>query len=316
MAEAVKRRGLHLALFAATCVTTFLACYVFFGGGVDGSEADKLWASGFFSLTVMLILTAHELGHYFMARAHGVEASLPYFLPAPLGFGTLGAVIRLRGAIPSRNALVDIGAAGPLAGLLVAVPMLFAGVLLSPVVKLPDDVSSGVPPALSLINLGSMAGQWVNHALFNGAEPAFPPYDVFGDNLLTLLAVRVVKGPLPAGGDLLAHPVFLAAWFGLLMTMLNLMPVGQLDGGHLTHAWYGKKAEAIGARVAGATLIFALLFSVSWLVWFFLVTRLVGVEHPPVTRPDEPLSRGRKVVVVVTWVLTALTFMPIPMSRI
>ena len=309
-------RTLHAGLFGATCITTFLACYVTFGGGVAGSEGDKLVASALFSFTVMAILAAHEFGHYLMARAHGVASSLPYFIPVPLGFGTLGAVIRLKGKIPSRNALVDIGAAGPLCGLLIAVPMLFVGVRLSPVVKLSDDVSSGLPPALSLIHLAQMAGQYLNHVFFDGVEPSMPPYTVFGDDLLTLLAVRVVKGPLPAGMDLEAHPVFLAAWFGLVMTMLNLIPAGQLDGGHLTYAWYGDKAQDIGARVAGGALIAAFLFSASWLLWFFVITRFVGLEHPPVSRPDEPLSPGRKVVVVVTWVMTGLTFMPIPMSLI
>jgi membrane-associated protease RseP (regulator of RpoE activity) len=181
--------------------------------------------------------------------------------------------------------------------------------------QLPADFhATDFPPPLSLINLASMGGLYIKHLLFDTPAPVMPVYELFGDNLITLFAVRVLHGELPGGSDLIAHPVFLAAWFGLVMTMLNLLPVGQLDGGHLTHAWYGEKAERIGERVAGAALIMALFFSASWLVWFFLITRLVGVEHPPVERPEEPLSRGRKAVVIITWVLTALTFMPIPMS--
>ncbi len=312
-AGAVNKR-LHLGLFLATCVTTFLVCLTLFGGGVEGTLEDKLWASGLYAFVLMLILLSHELGHYFMARAHGVDASWPYFIPLPLGFGTLGAVIRLKGRIPTRDALVDIGAAGPLAGLLIAVPMLFVGVALSHVEKMPDDLGTGFPPTLSLINLASQGGLYIRHLVFDAPEPVWPQYELFGDNLLTWLAVRLVHGKIAAGSDLMAHPVFLAAWFGLVMTMLNLLPVGQLDGGHLTHAWYGAKAEAIGERIAAGALVMALFCSASWLVWFLLITRIVGVGHPPVERPEVPLSRGRKVVVVITWVMTGLTFMPIPLS--
>ena len=301
---------LHVGLFVATCETTFGAFFSLLAGVVEA----KLWSSAFYAGVVMLILLSHELGHYFMARAHGVESSLPYFIPVPLGFGTLGAVIRLKGRIPNRNALVDIGAAGPLAGLLIAVPMLFAGVALSHVGQLPEDMSSGFPPSLSLINFASMFGLWIKSLLFDTPVPEWPQMEIFGDNLLTWLAVRLIHGKLSPGTDLFVHPVFIAAWFGLVMTMLNLLPVGQLDGGHLTHAWYGKKAESIGERIAAGALIMALLFSASWLVWFFVVTRFVGVEHPEVVAPEEPLSRGRKIVVVITWVMTGLTFMPMPIS--
>ena len=303
-----------MGLFLLTCLSTFGVFYELYGGGTDGSTEDKLWGSALYALVVMLILLSHELGHYFMARAHGVDASLPYFIPFPLGFGTLGAVIRLKGKIPTRDALVDIGAAGPLAGLLIAVPMIFVGVSLSHVAPSPADPNSGMPPTLSLINFASMAGLWIKSQLYGTPEPVFPQLQIFGDNLLTWFAVKVIHGDIPSGSDVMAHPVFIAAWFGLVVTMLNLLPVGQLDGGHLTHAWYGEKAEDIGRRVAAGALILALFCSASWLIWFVLVTRVIGVGHPPVVDPAIPLSRGRKVVVVITWVMTGLTFMPIPMS--
>jgi membrane-associated protease RseP (regulator of RpoE activity) len=307
-------KPLHIGLFVATCCTTFLACRVLMDGGVLGDETDKLWGSFFFSATVMAILLAHELGHYVMARVHRVDATWPYFIPFPLGFGTLGAVIRLKGRIPHRDALVDIGAAGPLCGLLIAIPMMAVGVALSHVDHMPADFDSGFPPSHSLINLAAKAGQYLSHAVRGTAEPTFPQREVFGDSLLSWLLVRLIHGELKPGTDLFAHPIFLAAWFGQLMTMLNLLPVGQLDGGHLTHAWYGEKAEALGVRIAKGALVLALFFSVSWLVWFFLVTRVVGTAHPPVERPAEPLSRGRRVIVVLSWVMTALTFMPMPIS--
>lgn len=307
-------KPLHVSLFLATCVTTFGVFLVLFGGGVEGSTEDKVWGSAMYAGVVMAILLAHELGHYFMARHHGVEATLPYFIPVPFGFGTMGAVIRLRGKIPTRDALVDIGAGGPLAGLLIAVPMLFVGVALSSVQKFPTLPDAGPLPSLSLINFASMFGLWVKELIYGVPMPEFPQLQVFGDNLLTWFAVKLIHGDVPAGSEVIAHPVFIAAWFGLVVTMLNLLPVGQLDGGHLTHAWYGLEAEKIGHRVAAATLLLALFASASWLLWFFLVTRVVGLGHPPVVQPEVPLSRGRKVVVVISWVMTALTFMPMPMS--
>lgn len=309
-------KPLHLLLFAATCLTTFSVFLILFGGGVVGSLEDRLWGSALYAGVVMLILLCHEMGHYLMARAHGVDATWPFFIPFPLGFGTLGAVIRLRGRVPTRDALVDIGAAGPLGGLLIAVPMLFVGAALSHVEKMPEGLASGFPPSLSIINLASMAGQYLNHLLRETPAPAFPEIQVFGDNLLTWVAVRIFHGNVPAGSDVIAHPVFIAAWFGMVVTMLNLLPVGQLDGGHLTHAYYGKAAEAIGVRVAKGAVLMAFFFSVSWLLWFLLITRFIGVGHPPVLDPSRPLSRGRRVVVMITWVMTGLTFMPVPLTLV
>jgi membrane-associated protease RseP (regulator of RpoE activity) len=313
---APRNTQLHVGLFLATCVSTFGVFFTLFGGGVIGTVTEKVWGSVMYAGVVMLILLAHELGHYFMARAHGVDASLPYFIPFPLGFGTMGAVIRLRGRVPTRDALVDIGAAGPLAGLLIAVPVLFAGVWLSHVEQLPMASAVGdFPPTLSLLNFASMLGLWIKELAFGTPMPEWPQLQIFGDNLLTWFAVKLIHGDIPAGSEVMAHPVFIAAWFGLVVTMLNLLPVGQLDGGHLTHAWYGEKAEAIGHRIAAGALIMSLFFSASWLIWFFLITRFIGVGHPPVMEPAKPLSRGRKVVVVITWVMTGLTFMPMPISQ-
>lgn len=314
VSQPTRRPWLHVLLFVATLASTFAVFLFAWGGGVVGSFEDRAWGSALFAGSVVLILLAHELGHYFMARAHGVDATLPYFIPVPLGFGTLGAVIRLLGRVPSRNALVDIGAAGPLAGLAIAVPLMVVGIAQSTPMAVPVTPAPTLAPATSLLNLAALFGQWARAEVFGTPTPALPQLEVFGDNLLTLGLARLVHGALPPGQELIAHPVFIAAWFGLLMTMLNLLPVGQLDGGHLTHAWFGTEAEELGRKVAGASLILALFCSVSWLVWFFLVTRVVGVQHPPVLDEETPLSRGRKVTVVVTWVMTVLTFMPVPIS--
>ncbi len=201
--------------------------------------------AGIFSAPLLFILGSHEMGHYFLARIHQVDSSLPYFIPLPyLGVGTLGAVIRIRGRIPHRNALVDIGAAGPIAGLLVAIPLLVLGILHSTVVDAPIPSSSFLGES-SLVRLLQHLWQWVVERGSGAAAHSGPGGSlIFGDNLLTLLLQRLVKGPLPEGKDLAVHPMFIAGWFGLLVTMLNLIPIGQLDGGHLSYAVFGKRAAS------------------------------------------------------------------------
>jgi membrane-associated protease RseP (regulator of RpoE activity) len=310
----MRRPAFHLLLLLLTGASVFSTYLFAWGGGVEGDLTDRAWGSALFTVSVLLILGAHEMGHYLMARAHGVDATLPYFIPVPLGFGTLGAVIRLKGRVPTRNALVDIGAAGPLAGLLVAVPLLAVGISLSQPIDVPEGLGH-FPPSTSLWHFAEWLGQWARHEWRGGPPvPESGEAMLFGDNLLGLGLARLIHGALPHGKDLAAHPVLVAGWFGTLVTMLNLLPVGQLDGGHLTHAWFGPYAVKLGRAVAGLLLPLALFGSASWLVWFFLVTRVVGFEHPPVVQADEPLSRGRKVVCVLCFIATVLTFMPVPLD--
>ena len=190
-----------------------------------GGAADRAsWLHGAeFAGALLLILLAHELGHTFAARIHRVDASLPYFIPLPFlsPFGTMGAVIKMRGAIPSRRALLDIGASGPLAGLVFAIPLYAWGIRHSPVV--PIDPSAG---------------------------------GTFGESLLTR-ALDAVFGPhLPAGTEQLAHPVLFAAWAGLFVTMLNLLPIGQLDGGHVAYALFGRRQNRAAPLIHRALLVF------------------------------------------------------------
>jgi membrane-associated protease RseP (regulator of RpoE activity) len=299
VSAAVARPWRNALLFAVTCASVF-GTWVAQGAG---SLEDRAWDGLWYALSVMLILGAHELGHFFMARHHDVDTSWPYFIPVPFGFGTMGAVIRLRGRIPTRDALVDIGAAGPLAGLLVCVPLWIAGVSLSHAGPAPvlDD---SFPGAFSLWHL-------VTH--WRDAAPDGPAMQVFGDNLLGWGLQQTVKGPLAPGTDLFAHPVLVASWLGFLVTMLNLLPVGQLDGGHLTYAWFGRRAEPLGRLVAAVLLVAALLFTASWLAWCLVVTFVVKFRHPPVVDERVPLSRSRKCVCAVCFVLTVLTFMPTPL---
>lgn len=252
-----------------------------------------------FTVAVLTILGAHELGHYVLARRHRVSASLPYFIPLPLlGFGTLGAVIRVRDRIPTRNALVDIGAAGPLAGFVMCLPFLAWGYA--------HSHFSPLPPTGATV-LGPMSLWSVIH---QGLPRLDPP--IYGDNLLLRLFERVFMGPRPAGMDVDAHPFVLAGWLGSLVTMLNLFPVGQLDAGHLTYALFGNRARAIGAAALLLLGALAMVVSFTWVAWLLVVLLVVGVKHPPVTVPEEPLGVARGWLCVATLVVAVLCFLPAP----
>jgi membrane-associated protease RseP (regulator of RpoE activity) len=259
-----------------------------------------------FAASLLAILTAHEMGHFVTARMHGVDASWPYFIPAPLGVGTFGAVIRMHGRIPSRDALVDIGASGPLAGAAVAIPLLVYGIGLS------DIHPSPVAPNFLFGNLSlvRLVMDWVTghgFALFSD-DPARMMMEP--QPLLYVLLKKLVfhVGPLQ---DVNVHPVAFAAVIGLFITALNLVPIGQLDAGHVTHAVLGKRAEKVGRVFAHVLLGMALFSSFTWIVWYLLVTRFVGFEHPPVENPQAPLSTSRKVVVVLTVLLFLATLTPV-----
>ena len=200
-------------------------------------------------------------GHYLACRYYDVDATLPWFLPAPLPLtGTLGAFIRLREPIPHARALFDIAVAGPLAGFVVAVPLLVAGIAASKVMPLPAD-GGGL---------------------------------VLGDPLLFQLIERMRWGAIPDGEALYVHPMGLAAWFGLLATALNLFPFGQLDGGHITYALFGRRARWLSAATIVGTVALA-IGSLSWAAWAVLMvgmTAVHGVGHPP-TGDDAPAARPR-----------------------
>jgi membrane-associated protease RseP (regulator of RpoE activity) len=279
------RRWLPLALFLATLGSTMWMGSLFHAGFLSDS-ATEAPVSGFlhgawYSLTILAILGVHELGHYYACRFYRIDASPPYFLPAPFLAGTVGAFIRIRQRIPTKAMLFDIGAAGPIAGFVVAVPALFAGLLLSRVTPLPENEAN-------LIMLG---------------EP-----------LLFKAAAWLIWGELPAGHTIILHPMGFAAWFGLLATALNLFPIGQLDGGHISYAALGSRSTAV--TVTGAAVVVGLtFFSLSWLVWAVLMVVMLvvfGPRHPRTLDDHVPLDPRRRWVALATAVIFLLCFTPSP----
>jgi len=279
---------IHLGLFLATLATTWLvgmAHYQAFLSGLTGQMPAVPWTSGvWYSGAVLGILGAHEFGHYFMCRRYGVDATLPYFIPAPTLAGTFGAVIRIRDGFPTRAALFDIGVAGPIAGFVVLVPLLILGMSWSTIVRVPEN--------------------------FEGM--------VLGTPLLFDLAARLFFDTLPAGHSLNIHPLVFACWFGMLATALNLLPFGQLDGGHLMYALAGRRS----IWVSYATVLAAIgltLYSMSWAVltiMMLVMMLLFGTRHPTVWNEYDGLDRKRIAVFVFAIVMLALCFTSAPVELV
>ncbi len=278
----------NVALLVATIATTTLT-----GGAA-------------FAAALVTILLAHEMGHWTLARRYGVDATLPYFIPLPFGFGTLGAVIRIRSALPSRRATLDIGAAGPLAGFALAVPLLLWGFAHSrlEVVEAAQRVHGPAAP-------WDMLRAWLaGKPLLGGGGDLL----VLGDSLLTRAAERLVVGPKPPGAEVILHPVGLAAWLGLFVTTLNLVPTGQLDGGHVVYALLGRRGARIVAQLVNLGLLLAGVFvSFTWLVWWALTRFVIRLGHPPALL-EEPLDPGRRLIALFSLVVFVLTFVPVPVS--
>src|SRR6267142_6894320 len=248
------------------------------------SHPGLLVAGATFAAALLAILLSHEMGHYLACRYYGVSATLPFFIPAPPLFlaGTFGAFIKIRSPIPSRRALFDIGLAGPLAGFVVALPLSVIGIL--------------------------------------SVQPPLPPNGVgiiFNDPLLFRLLARVLHVPLDPNSPI--NPYYMAAWIGLLVTSLNLMPVGQLDGGHGTFAGFGPRVHKLLGRLAFVTMAAIALLGYFWhgspsgFLFTILLAIMLKVRHPT---PDqmEPLGTARIIVAIVTIIVFALSFWPFPIT--
>ena len=283
----------YIVLFLATVVTTTgagILHYLSFKVGFTDASPEispglvirGLW----YGVSILSILGAHEFGHYFACRYYGVNASLPYFVPAPLLSGTLGAVIRIRQPFPHKRALFDIGIAGPIAGFVVAVPVLLLGMYLSNVVQVPED--------------------------FQGVI-----YDL-GEPLLFKLASWMRFGTLAEGYTVNMHPMVFAAWIGMLATTMNLFPMGQLDGGHISYAVLGRRSTVVTLiTLVGLIGLAAWTRSMTWMVWVVLnvaMLSIFGPYHPRVWDEDAPLDSGRMWLVLFAILMFALCFTPFPIE--
>ncbi len=251
-----------------------------FWGFLWQHPASWLWGLSY-SLPLLGILLVHEMGHFFACRRHGIQATLPHFIPAPTLIGTFGAFIKIRSPFSSKRALFDVGLAGPLAGFLVALPVVAVGISLSHVVE-----------------RGAQGGGLA-----------------LGEPLVFTLLGRLLLGEIPAQRDLLLHPMAFAGWFGLLATAFNLFPIGQLDGGHILYAVLGKK-KAFGAGIAAvaALVLLGIFFWQGWLLWALIAT-LIGLRHPPIFEAER-LDTKRKVLAAVALLIFILSFTPSPLALV
>ena len=296
MAEVTERPRIrvNVVLFVITCVSMLVAGSSFSGSptfdAFRASVAGTLFVSGIpFAAPLLAILLVHEFGHYFTARYYRASVSLPYFIPAPLLFGTLGAIIRMRSPARDRNTSFDIAAAGPLAGLAVAVPALLIGLEWSRVIPIPA------------------AG-----------------YLEFGESILMHWFVQLRFGPLPHGMMIYTHPMADAAWAGFFVTALNLFPVGQLDGGRIAYALFSRHHQTVGkAALAGCVAVGALVSAagmrtgnpfqgVNWFIWAGLIFFLIGFHHSPPLDDVTPLTPGRRMLGIGCLLLFVLLIPPIP----
>jgi membrane-associated protease RseP (regulator of RpoE activity) len=266
---------LNLVLFVLTIFTTLLAGALQQGLNIF-TNPGALVVGIPFSFTLMTILLTHEMGHYLTSRYHRVGATLPYFIPAPSIIGTFGAFIRMTSPILSKRALLDIGASGPIAGFVVAIAAVAIGLHYSTVVETPalEGMKLGTPLIFSLIS-------------------------------------NVVIGSVPDGYDVLLHPIAFAGWIGLFVTALNLIPIGQLDGGHVVFAVFGRRHRTLSLLMIPTLILLGLYGWPGWFLWAVLPL-IFGINHPPVLDGDIPLDRPRKIIGWISLLIFILTFTPTP----
>ncbi|MEA1913196.1 MAG: site-2 protease family protein [candidate division WOR-3 bacterium] len=270
------KRWVNLALLFATFGTT-LAAGALQQGLNPVFPISNLLRGLPFSIAIMLILGSHELGHYFAAKRNGVEATLPYFIPAPHLIGTFGAVIIMRSPIADRNSLVEIGAAGPIVGFILSTFALLIGFSLSKVITVPS--TEGL---------------------------------ILGDSILTHLLTKLYFPMIPEGREVFLHPIGFAGWIGYFVTAMNLLPVGQLDGGHISYALIEEKHRFIGYIAFGAILILSFLW-LGWLIWGALLF-VIGFRHPPPLDSISNLTPKNQMIGYISLLIFILTFIPRPIQ--
>ena len=290
---AQNRVWLNILLFVVTVLTTF---FVGFSWSAGYKYADTIFGnpqlaqdpailldpeiitlSLVYAVVLIGILLGHELGHFLTCRYYNIDATLPYFIPAPTLIGTLGAFIKIRSPITKKQQLFDIGIAGPLTGFVLSVPAIIYGLSLSKVV------------------------------------PSLPREEalIFGEPLLLKIVGSFIFKGIPEGFDVVPHPVAFAGWVGVLVTALNLFPVGQLDGGHVAYALWGQKSRKIAPIFLGIFVLMGVFFWIGWFVWALLIYFL-GLKHPRITDEDKPLSPRRRSIGYLMLVIFILSFIPDP----
>lgn len=268
---------LHIILFVFTFLSTLVAGSLFQKGINIVDEPWRIIEGLPFSLSLMTILLGHELSHYFASKRHHTKATLPYFIPAPSLIGTFGAFIKMKSPIVTRKALIDIGAAGPITGFILSVAASVIGLKLSTVVSVEETKG-----ALGL-----------------------------GDSILFSLLSRLILGVTPDGHDILLHPIAFSGWIGLFVTSLNLIPIGQLDGGHITYAFLGTRHLILSRILVVFLFICGIFFWEGWLIWAILMV-ILGLRHPPVIYWELPLDTKRRLIGIVSMVIFIITFIPAP----
>ena len=271
---------IHWILFLLTIFTTLFAGALMEGAQIYSNPLE-IFKGIPFSFTLLFILGTHEFGHYYYAQKHKVDATLPYFIPAPpflFLIGTFGAFIKIKSPIYRKDALLQIGAAGPIAGFIIAVPALVIGLLLSEVIE-KKDIQGAI---------------------------------ILGDSIIMKVLTFITHPGLLESQDIMLHPIAFAGWIGLLVTMLNLLPIGQLDGGHIAYAMLGEKQDIIG-KLAFLLLIPLSFFSINWLIWGILLLLLMrSVKHPPIQDIHVPLSYKDKRIGYACLIIFILCFIPTP----
>lgn len=277
-----KRIGtINIVLFVVTAFTTTLAGAFY----VDGPSESWLWfflGGWVFSVPLMSILLVHEMGHYMAGRKNHLDITPPYFLPSIPPLGTFGAFIKIRSLIPTRKVLVEVGASGPIAGAVVAIPLLAVGLFLSDI--RPEVIK---PTGLTL---------------------------TFGSSLILEFLCLLKFGQFSFNATILMHPTAMAAWFGLFVTAMNLLPMGQLDGGHVIYALFGRRrAQLISFAAFGLMILMGVFYWQGWLV-FGLLALFLGLRHPPPLDPYTPLDRSGRIIGWAAVILFFLTFVPVPIT--
>lgn len=299
---------INVGLAVATIASVWFTGATYECGCVPISLAH--WLGGLpMMLSMMIILAAHEFGHYFAAKYHKVSVTLPYFIPLPVvsPVGTLGAFIQLRSPFKTKKQLFDIGVAGPIGGLIFAVPLLLWGIANSPI----HELSRGTA-ATSVLEGNSFFYLGVKYLIHGQLLPSFDAYH----NLPTIQEFfLLLAGAIPSGGgsDILINSVAFAAWFGLFVTAMNLLPVGQLDGGHIIYSIIGVRARWLGIVLIAVMALAGFWWS-GWWVWALLVFFVIGPNHPPPLNELEPLGPGRKTLAYFMIFVFIIMFMPNPLQ--